>query len=76
MCISTSLLNLIDANIGIAIVPDSMQEVAPRGVRFVSLTEQESASVVSLIHRRDPPVLVAGFAQALVAEMSAQASGG
>ncbi|WP_394778150.1 LysR substrate-binding domain-containing protein [Undibacterium sp.] len=69
----TSLLNLIEANIGIAIVPESMQEVAPRGVRFISLPEQESASVVGMIHRRDPTVLVAGFAQALVMEMSAQA---
>ncbi|MFZ6646206.1 LysR family transcriptional regulator [Undibacterium sp. TJN25] len=66
----TSLLNLIEANIGIAIVPDSMREVAPRGVCFLSLPEQESMSVVGLIHRRDPPALVAGFAQALASEMS------
>lgn len=72
----TSLLNLIEANMGIAIVPDSMREVAPRGVRFLSLPEQESSSVVGLIYRREAPAMIGKFIDALVGEMASVASEG
>ncbi len=65
----TSLLHLIDANMGIAIVPESMQEVAPRGVRFLSLPEQESSSVVGIIYRRETPAMLANFIAAFEREM-------
>ncbi|MES2070981.1 MAG: LysR substrate-binding domain-containing protein [Pseudomonadota bacterium] len=65
----TSLLNLIDANMGIAIVPDSMQQVAPQGVCFLSLPAAEAKSVVGLIYRRDAPAMIAKFIDALQREM-------
>ncbi|GGC84169.1 LysR family transcriptional regulator [Undibacterium terreum] len=69
----TSLLNLVEANMGIAIVPDSMQEVAPKGVRFIALSDQESSSVVGLIYRRDAPAMISHFIAAFEREMHAVA---
>lgn len=60
----TSLLNLIEAGFGIAIVPDSMREVAPAGVRFLDLPPQQAGSIVGLIRRRDTAPIVAKFATA------------
>ena len=67
----TSQLNLIEANMGIAIVPDSMRLVAPPGVRFVRLPDDESHSVVGLISPRAASGMVAAFTQAFVREMGA-----
>lgn len=60
----TSLLNLVEAGFGIAIVPDSMREVAPQGVCFVALPP-DARSTVALVRRREPSPIVAGFAAAL-----------
>jgi len=65
----TSLLHLIDANLGIAIIPESMCAVAPEGVRFLSLPEQESESVVGLIHARTPSTMIRQFTECLISEV-------
>lgn len=65
----TSQLNLIEANLGIAIVPDSMRLVAPPGVRFIALPDEESHSVVGLISPRAASDMVAAFTEAFVREM-------
>ena len=69
--ISPSYLNLIEANMGIAIVPDSMRLVAPPGVRFIGLPDEESHSVVGLISPRAASGMVAAFTEAFVREMAA-----
>jgi len=70
----TTQLHLIEANLGIAIVPDSMRLVAPPGVRFLDLPEEESPSTVALISPRAASGMVAAFADAFVREMAAGAS--
>jgi len=67
----TTQLHLIEANLGIAIVPDSMRLVAPPGVRFIGLPEEESQSTVALISPRAASGMVAAFADAFVREMVA-----
>lgn len=68
----SSLLNLVDANLGIAIVPASMREMAPQGVRFIALPARSAPSAVGLIYRRDPIPLVAAFIGAFETEMARQ----
>ncbi|MFM2088448.1 MAG: hypothetical protein RLZZ237_3317 [Pseudomonadota bacterium] len=70
----TTQLHLIEANLGIAIVPDSMRLVAPPGVRFLDLPEEESPSTVALISPRAASGMVAAFADAFVREMTAGAN--
>lgn len=62
----SSQLNLIEANLGIAIVPHSMQEVAPAGVRFLPLPEPDAHSAVALIYRRDAPAMTTNFIEAFL----------
>jgi DNA-binding transcriptional LysR family regulator len=62
----SSQLNLIEANMGIAIVPQSMREVAPAGICFLSLPEQDAHSAVALIYRRDAPAMTAKFIEAFL----------
>jgi DNA-binding transcriptional LysR family regulator len=66
----TSLLNLVEAGFGIAIVPASMREVAPQGVRFIALSDQTRSSI-ALIMAREPGAVVANFAAALEAGLAA-----
>jgi len=66
----TSLLNLVEANLGIAIVPESLREVAPRGVHFLELDDESAHSSVALIYRRDATLIVSNFARALVQHMA------
>lgn len=61
------MLNLVDANLGIAIVPHSMRGIAPAGVCFIDLPEQLAQSTVGLMYRRDPTPLLAGFIAAFEA---------
>ncbi|WP_211461606.1 LysR family transcriptional regulator [Collimonas silvisoli] len=62
----SSQLNLIEANMGIAIVPQCMREVAPAGVHFLRLPEPDAHSVVALIYRRDAPAMTANFIEAFL----------
>lgn len=62
----SSQLNLIEANLGIAIVPECMRLTAPAGVRFISLSAGTLMTEVGLACRREADPLVAAFADRLV----------
>jgi DNA-binding transcriptional LysR family regulator len=65
----TTLLSLIDAGLGVALVPDSMRSIAPVGVRFIRLTAGETATTTAAaLYRRGASPLVDGFAAALRGE--------
>jgi DNA-binding transcriptional LysR family regulator len=66
----SSQLNLIEANLGIAIVPECMRLMAPAGVRFIPLSEGKLHTQVALVCRREADPLVAAFADAFVQAMN------
>ena len=66
----SSQLNLIEANLGIAIVPECMRLMAPAGVRFIPLSEGKLHTQVALVCRREAYPLVAAFADAFVQAMN------
>ena len=61
-----SLLSLVTANFGIAIVPDSMRAIAVAGVHFIDIRESDFQSAVVLLMRRDAPLMVGQFMQAFM----------
>lgn len=65
-----SLLSLVNANFGIAIVPDSMRAIAVSGVAFIDLQEADFRSEVVLMYRRDAPVMVSEFVAAFVKRLA------
>jgi DNA-binding transcriptional LysR family regulator len=65
----SSQLNLIEANLGIAIVPECMQLTAPAGVRFVQLADGQLLTKVGLASLREADPLVSAFADAFVREV-------
>jgi DNA-binding transcriptional LysR family regulator len=67
----SSQLNLIEAGLGIAIVPECMRLTAPAGVRFVTLSQGQLLTTVGLATRRDADPLVTAFADALVGRLAA-----
>jgi DNA-binding transcriptional LysR family regulator len=71
----SSQLSLIEANLGIAIVPECMRLTAPAGVRFITLAQGRLLSKVGLASRREATPLVAAFADAMVREMAADVAG-
>lgn len=66
-----SLLSLVNANFGIAIVPDSMRAIAVSGVAFIDLAEADFRSEVVMMYRRDAPTMVSEFVDAFVKRLSA-----
>jgi len=64
----TSLLSLVEAGLGVALVPVSMRSIAPAGVRFISLKGADSSTAVALLYRRGASALVEGFVAALHAQ--------
>lgn len=66
----SSQLNLIEANLGIAIVPECMRLTAPAGVRFIPLDHGQLRTTVGLACRREADPLVAAFADALVLKLA------
>nr|WP_308937271.1 LysR family substrate-binding domain-containing protein [Duganella sp. 1224] len=69
----SSQLSLIEAGLGIAIVPECMQLMAPAGVRFVTLAHGVLLTSVGLATRREADPLVAAFAETLLAALAASA---
>lgn len=65
----SSQLSLIEANLGIAIVPECMRLMAPAGVRFIALSGGGLLTKVGLASRRQAEPLVSAFADALVREL-------
>lgn len=61
----TTLLSLVSAGFGIAIVPAGMSAIAPSGIKLISLTGDECESTVAMIHRKDLSVLVDKFVAVL-----------
>ena len=66
----SSQLNLIEAGLGIAIVPECMRLTAPAGVRFVTLSQGRLLTSVGLATRREADPLVTAFADALTARLA------
>jgi len=63
----TTQLQLIQAGFGIALLPESMQDIAPPGVRFLPLTG-DCRSTVALASRQNPTPLVQHFLQTFIGE--------
>ena len=59
----TTQLQLIQAGFGIALLPESMQDIAPPGVRFLPLTDNDCHSTVALAYRQNPTPLIQHFLQ-------------
>jgi len=57
----TTQLQLIQAGFGIALLPESMQDIAPGGVRFLPLSDPDCQSTVALAYRQTPTSLVQHF---------------
>jgi DNA-binding transcriptional LysR family regulator len=61
----TTQLQLIQAGFGIALLPKSMQDIAPANLRFLPLAEPDSLSTVALACAQGPSALVEQFCQTL-----------
>ncbi len=61
----TTQLQLIQAGFGIALLPNSMQDIAPAGVRFLPLADPDCRSTVALACAQAPSALVEQFCQTL-----------
>nr|WP_315250234.1 LysR family transcriptional regulator [uncultured Duganella sp.] len=66
----SSQLNLIEAGLGIAIVPECMRLTAPAGVHFLPLAHGALLTTVGLATRREADPLVTAFADTLVSRLS------
>ncbi|WP_029000127.1 LysR family transcriptional regulator [Azohydromonas australica] len=65
-----SQLSLVQAGFGVAVVPASMAQLAPAGVRTVPLRGEGCTTQVMALWRHDAPALVLRFAQALQAALA------
>jgi DNA-binding transcriptional LysR family regulator len=61
----TTQLQLIQAGFGIALLPKSMQDIAPANLHFLTLAEPDSLSTVALACQQAPSALVEQFCQTL-----------
>ena len=61
----TTQLQLIQAGFGIALLPKSMQDIAPSNVRFLPLADPDCHSTVALACAPAPSALVEQFCQTL-----------
>lgn len=61
----TTQLQLIQAGFGIALLPKSMQDIAPASVRFLTLADPDCLSTVALACAQRPSTLVEQFCQTL-----------
>ena len=61
----TTQLQLIQAGFGIALLPKSMQDIAPANVRFLPLADPDCLSTVALACAQTPSALVEQFCQSL-----------
>ncbi len=59
----TTQLQLIQAGFGIALLPESMQDIAPASIRFLPLADADCQSTIALAHRQEPTPLVAQFVE-------------
>nr|WP_218172198.1 MULTISPECIES: LysR family transcriptional regulator [Pseudomonas] len=61
----TTQLQLIQAGFGIALLPKSMQDIAPANLHFLSLADPDCLSTVALACTQAPSALVEQFCQTL-----------
>ncbi|AVE05593.1 LysR family transcriptional regulator [Pseudomonas palleroniana] len=61
----TTQLQLIQAGFGIALLPKSMQDIAPPNLHFLPLAEPDCLSTVALARAQTPSALVEQFCQTL-----------
>jgi DNA-binding transcriptional LysR family regulator len=62
-----SLLSLVNAGFGIAVVPQSMRSTSlAAGVSFPAVMDADCVSEVALLRRRDAPAMVLQFVQAFI----------
>ncbi|MFQ6348013.1 LysR family transcriptional regulator [Pseudomonas sp. R11F] len=61
----TTQLQLIQAGFGIALLPKSMQDIAPPNLHFLPLAEPDCLSTVALARAQAPSALVEQFCQTL-----------
>ncbi|MFC6296219.1 LysR family transcriptional regulator [Pseudomonas sp. CCM 7893] len=61
----TTQLQLIQAGFGIALLPESMQDIAPANIHFLPLADPDSQSTIALACRQAPTALVEQFCQTL-----------
>ncbi|SAI71448.1 LysR family transcriptional regulator [Bordetella ansorpii] len=61
----TTQLTLIAAGMGVSLLPACMRSIAPAGVRFVPLADEDTSTTVALLHRHDAPALTYELLQAL-----------
>jgi DNA-binding transcriptional LysR family regulator len=67
----TTQLQLIQAGFGVALLPESMQDIAPVGVRFLPLSDPDCQSTVALAYRQNP-ALVQHFIQTFATPVGAE----
>ncbi|WP_144634270.1 LysR substrate-binding domain-containing protein [Bordetella genomosp. 13] len=61
----TTQLALIAAGLGVSLLPASMRAIAPAGVRFVPLADEDTSTTVAMLHRHDASALTHEVLQAL-----------
>ncbi len=61
----TTQLQLIQAGFGIALLPKSMQHIAPANVHFLPLADPDCLSTVALAYAQAPSALVEQFCQTM-----------
>jgi DNA-binding transcriptional LysR family regulator len=61
----TTQLQLIQAGFGIALLPESMRDIAPASIHFLPLADPDCHSTVALACAQAPSALVAQFCQTL-----------
>lgn len=59
----TTQLQLIQAGFGIALLPESMRDIAPLNIHFLPLADAACQSTVALAYRQQPTPLVAQFVE-------------
>lgn len=59
----TTQLQLIQAGFGIALLPESMQDIAPTNIHFLPLKDPDCQSTLALAYRQEPTPLVAQFVE-------------
>nr|WP_256262861.1 LysR substrate-binding domain-containing protein [Pseudomonas gingeri] len=59
----TTQLQLIQAGFGIALLPESMRDIAPANIHFLPLKDPDCQSTLALACRQPPTPLVAQFVE-------------
>jgi DNA-binding transcriptional LysR family regulator len=65
----TSMLNLVAAKRGVAIVPERMTTLGGQGVTYVPLSDEDAKSICALVLPLQPTVLSRTFADILIQEI-------